>query len=344
MEEKQKVTDSATLKLKQVLGHDGARYAGLCLFEAQRYQIDPIALATEVMGKIKEDLEGKNKHEKKEIIGELPTRLATTARLMDQANTAEVQHSMENANNGSADDAMHHLELLSDLITTPPVSSVNITLAPYTFNQPLSTYKISSPFGKRHVTAAKHATKDHPGVDLEAPGGADVSAVMPGVVKSVKHTQIGDIITISHGTDTDGQTVETRYIHMSHPSIKAGEAVAAGQKICKVAAHVKDRSDWTGPHLHLEVNIDGKHVDPAPYIRSPNPKTMALTDVPDILNNRKTTPVLMASMSERGMPVMHLTDAPNKGRIAPEHHHHQPAPVTVAHVHVKPHNPTNLGL
>ncbi|HDI78798.1 MAG TPA: M23 family metallopeptidase, partial [Desulfobacteraceae bacterium] len=67
----------------------------------------------------------------------------------------------------------------------------------------------------------------------------------------------GLILTIRHGY---GFT--TKYAHLSKVLVKKGERVKRGQKIALVGATGKT----TGPHLHYEVHINGRPVNPMRYI------------------------------------------------------------------------------
>ena len=59
-----------------------------------------------------------------------------------------------------------------------------------------------------------------------------------------------------------GNGVETWYAHTSKMLVKAGNVVKAGDVIAKVGS----TGNSTGPHLHLEIRINGEHVDPQDYL------------------------------------------------------------------------------
>ena len=94
----------------------------------------------------------------------------------------------------------------------------------------------------------------HRGVDLEAAEGSAVLAVADGTVTvSTSDLIYGEQITVQHA---DGML--TTYCHLSERLVSAGDSVQQGQIIGRSGS-----TGWaTGPHLHLEVQLDGEYVDP----------------------------------------------------------------------------------
>ena len=100
----------------------------------------------------------------------------------------------------------------------------------------------------------------HSGIDLDAPLGSTIRAAAAGtVIYAGWYSGYGDMIDIQHA---DG--VVTRYAHLSAyaPNMRYGTTVAEGQ----VIGFVGHTGDATGNHIHFEVRINGRAVDPAPYI------------------------------------------------------------------------------
>lgn len=102
----------------------------------------------------------------------------------------------------------------------------------------------------------------HTGADFEASSGEPIYAVADGkVVSSGWNDAYGNNLVIQHGM-VDGQSVATQYAHATKLLVKAGDDVKAGQKIALVGS-----TGWsTGPHLHFEVRLDGKPVQPRPWL------------------------------------------------------------------------------
>ncbi|MSP04842.1 MAG: M23 family metallopeptidase [Acetobacteraceae bacterium] len=100
----------------------------------------------------------------------------------------------------------------------------------------------------------------HAGLDLMAPHGSPARAAAAGsVLYAGWYYAYGNIVDLRH---SDG--VVTRYAHLSSvgPDITPGAMVLAGDEIGKVGATGRA----TSPHIHFEVRIGGRPVDPRPYL------------------------------------------------------------------------------
>jgi murein DD-endopeptidase MepM/ murein hydrolase activator NlpD len=96
----------------------------------------------------------------------------------------------------------------------------------------------------------------HGGLDLAAPTGTAVKAPQIGVVEAVGFSPtLGKYVVIDHGGGT-----KTRFGHLSDNAVVSeGARVEQGQTIGKVGSTGRS----TGPHLHYEVTVNGKKVDPS---------------------------------------------------------------------------------
>lgn len=100
----------------------------------------------------------------------------------------------------------------------------------------------------------------HTGLDMMAPFGSPIRAAAGGtVVYAGWYYAYGNIIDIQHA---DG--VITRYAHMAGfaPGIRDRQPVAAGQ----VIGQVGQTGNAHGPHVHFEVRLNGRPVDPRPFL------------------------------------------------------------------------------
>jgi murein DD-endopeptidase MepM/ murein hydrolase activator NlpD len=116
--------------------------------------------------------------------------------------------------------------------------------------------KFSSGFGPR--TSLSGAIRFHSGVDLYAPNGTPIYACESGqVIKAEYHGGYGYSVLIYHGGG-----LATFYAHLSGFAVSAGQNVSRGQLI----GYVGTTGYTTGPHLHLEVRINGVPKDPMGYL------------------------------------------------------------------------------
>lgn len=98
----------------------------------------------------------------------------------------------------------------------------------------------------------------HTGLDIAAPTGTTVVAAASGTVTfSGYKGSYGNMIVISHGNG-----VQTYYGHCSQLYVSAGTKVSQGQKIAAVGS----TGNSTGPHLHLEVRVNGVAYNPQNYV------------------------------------------------------------------------------
>ncbi len=135
-----------------------------------------------------------------------------------------------------------------------PVPAVSVAIPS---RMPLSDSKLTSGFGMRNhpVTGGRRA---HKGIDLSAPTGTPIYATADGrISKADWFSSYGLYVSIEHGA-----SLQTRYAHMSKLAVANGQMVKKGD----IIGYVGSTGRSTGPHLHYEVRMDGKAVNPIPYM------------------------------------------------------------------------------
>ena len=116
---------------------------------------------------------------------------------------------------------------------------------------------ITSSFGYR-THPILGISKLHTGADMSAPSGTPIKAAGAGeIILATYYGGYGNAVVIDHG---GGMT--TLYAHQSSVRVSIGDEVATGD----VIGYVGSTGLSTGPHLHFEVRINGKPVDPAKYL------------------------------------------------------------------------------
>lgn len=127
-------------------------------------------------------------------------------------------------------------------------------LAPFRgkFSKPVAG-SVTSGFGMRRHPILRR-TRMHNGVDFGARHGAPINAAADGIVISASYSSgYGNNVIIDHGGG-----ISTLYAHCSRMFVSAGQRVRRGQKIAAVGS----TGLATGPHLHFEVRVNGKPVNP----------------------------------------------------------------------------------
>jgi murein DD-endopeptidase MepM/ murein hydrolase activator NlpD len=101
----------------------------------------------------------------------------------------------------------------------------------------------------------------HAGIDLAGPVGTPIYATADGTVTEAAYNDggYGNLIKLDHG-----RGIETRYGHLSAFNVRPGDRVKRGQMIGRMGSTGRS----TGSHLHYEVRIDGRAVNPIPFMRS----------------------------------------------------------------------------
>ena len=124
-----------------------------------------------------------------------------------------------------------------------------------------SAFRFTSQFGLRRDPKTG-GRRMHRGVDFAASSGTPIYATADGVVThSGWHSGYGRLIKIQHEFG-----IETRYAHLSRLKVKVGQRVSRGDRIGAMGSSGRA----TGVHLHYEVRVGDKAVNPMIYIKAAN--------------------------------------------------------------------------
>ncbi|MEA2552535.1 MAG: hypothetical protein QOJ65_711 [Fimbriimonadaceae bacterium] len=113
--------------------------------------------------------------------------------------------------------------------------------------------RITSGFGWRYHPIL-HISRMHKGIDFAARTGTPIHAAAGGIIVAAQYMRgYGNVVTIAHSS-----SLSTVYAHMSRIYVRGGQRVRKGETIGAVGA----TGLATGPHLHFEVHVNGRAVNP----------------------------------------------------------------------------------
>jgi murein DD-endopeptidase MepM/ murein hydrolase activator NlpD len=125
--------------------------------------------------------------------------------------------------------------------------------------KPVREANFTSGFGVRADPFRRRAAM-HAGVDLAGPVGTPIYATADGIVARSEYSgAYGNLVELNHG-----QGIQTRYAHMSRLIARPGQRVKRGDLIGLMGSTGRS----TGSHLHYEVRIDGRAVNPIPFMQT----------------------------------------------------------------------------
>lgn len=123
--------------------------------------------------------------------------------------------------------------------------------------KPVASTRISSPFGNRRDPFTRRLAL-HPGIDFPDPRGTIVHAAADGkVIYAAWMSGYGNLVEIDHGNG-----YVSRYGHLSAFLVQPGDEVEAGDPVGKVGSTGRS----TGPHVHFELRLDDRPINPAPFL------------------------------------------------------------------------------
>ena len=125
--------------------------------------------------------------------------------------------------------------------------------------QPVKGSAFTSGYGVRSDPFRGRAAM-HAGIDLAGPMGTPIYATADALVgRSEWANGYGNLVELNHG-----RGIQTRYGHLTRSTVSPGQRVKRGDLI----GYMGSTGRSTGSHLHYEVRIDGKAVNPVPFMQS----------------------------------------------------------------------------
>ena len=124
---------------------------------------------------------------------------------------------------------------------------------------PAADHRITSTFGYRSDPFTRRSAM-HSGIDFKGAMGSPIFAAATGEVTFAgRKSGYGNCVEITHANG-----IVTRYAHLSRIDVAAGQPIEAGETLGGLGSTGRS----TGPHLHFEVRINGKAVNPRPFLET----------------------------------------------------------------------------
>lgn len=124
---------------------------------------------------------------------------------------------------------------------------------------PVDNFQMTSPFGIRKDPITGQSAM-HKGIDIGGWAGIKVHASAPGVVTFAgRNAGYGYMVEIDHGCG-----IKTVYAHLKRVKVKKGDTVEHRMVVGTLGSTGRS----TGPHVHFEIIVDGKEVDPEKFIEA----------------------------------------------------------------------------
>ena len=168
----------------------------------------------------------------------------------DETITTNIEIAKQNISdkaNKTLDEQKKKKEQEEKINSMPQINGIKIAVKP-----------VSGIITSRYGVSSRIRSSNHTGLDIATKSGTPIKVVADGTVTSASYSgSYGNLVKVNHGNN-----VETWYAHTSKMYVTVGQKVTAGE----VIAAVGSTGNSTGAHLHLEIRINGKHVNPQNYL------------------------------------------------------------------------------
>jgi murein DD-endopeptidase MepM/ murein hydrolase activator NlpD len=125
--------------------------------------------------------------------------------------------------------------------------------------EPMDGYRVMSQYGRRADPITRRRAV-HEGIDLSGARDQRIRATQSGVVTHAgRNGDYGITVEIDHGMG-----ITTRFAHMKSVLVRKGQRVTVGREIGVIGSTGRS----TGRHLHYEIRLDGRSINPAPFLEA----------------------------------------------------------------------------
>lgn len=230
--------DKIIEKLKSDYATITYKYYVVALDDENRAYVDTIEEAEEVVNKIKEEFN------EEELNLQIITKYTENATELNFDSIEVAENNVKSKIEENIKQAEEEKERQNAIAT---INGINLSVLP-----------VNGMITSRYGASSSIRRSTHTGLDIACSSGTDIKVVSKGTVTFAEYNgSYGNLVKVDHGNG-----IETWYAHCSKIYAKVGQEVKAGD----VIAAVGSTGNSTGPHLHLEIRINGQTVNPQNYL------------------------------------------------------------------------------
>lgn len=191
----------------------------------------------------------------------------------------------------------------NDSFYTPDGRGLDPSFNRYPFS---GQYSVTSAFDLTRLHPVTHRVAPHHGTDFGMPTGTTIKSPSTGVVTQVAYNPYaGHYLVVDHG---DG--LKTRYLHLARALVRQGERINMGTPIALSGSTGR----VTGPHLHYEILVNNRAVDPM-RVKLPNGQQLA---GPQLANFKRQAQQVIARLSSSDSDRAYAQNSKNNSELPQE--------------------------
>lgn len=230
--------DKIIEKLKSDYATITYKYYVVALDDENRAYVDTIEEAEEVVNKIKEEFN------EEELNLQIITKYTENSTELNFDSIEVAENNVKSKIEENIKQAEEEKERQNAIAI---INGINLSVLP-----------VNGMITSRYGVSSSIRRSTHTGLDIACSSGTDIKVVSKGTVTFAEYNgSYGNLVKVDHGNG-----IETWYAHCSKIYAKVGQEVKAGD----VIAAVGSTGNSTGPHLHLEIRINGQTVNPQNYL------------------------------------------------------------------------------
>lgn len=217
------------------------KYYDIALNNETLDSVNTIEEAEDLVNKINEE------NENQEIDLSIIAKYTDNSEEVNTSNIEVAKNEIQTKINEKIEEEKKQKEEEERINSMPDVNGIKLAYTP-----------ISGTISSRYGVSSRIRKSTHTGLDIAALTGTPIKVVASGAVTCASYNgSYGNLVKVNHGNG-----VETWYAHTSKMYVSVGQKVEAGE----IIAAVGSTGNSTGAHLHLEIRVNGNHINPQNYL------------------------------------------------------------------------------